>query len=357
MPSPFVILLASLPLIFRLIPMLVPSHVLEPYNLWSPDSLNTKPGVKWRNMGYWEDTEDYSQAAEALASKLLDFAGEVESSGNILDIAHGTGESLCLHLSRIPPPEHLHALTSLPHETELARQLVSIRYPNTTTSIQFFTASASYRPGKDLDHPLNPLRGFMGESSSSSSQITFDSDDNDEDEDEDLNPSFSSPSASSSSGPDGSSSSSPPPYDLIYILDAIYHFPPSVPYFLSSALRVLKPSTGTIVYTDILPPSTLNAGLAHLILPWSWGVPAKNFVSRPKSLKDYQALLERVGYEDIVIEDWSSHVWSGFAKNLRKRGWAWKVVARGVEWAQKSGWRFVAVRARRPGFKVGSEEE
>lgn len=59
MVQPYVVAIASLPLVARLIALVVPEAYLEPYASWSPDSLNLRPGetsatTAWRNMGYWE---------------------------------------------------------------------------------------------------------------------------------------------------------------------------------------------------------------------------------------------------------------------------------------------------------------
>jgi hypothetical protein len=170
------------------------------------------------------------------------------------------------------------------------------------------------------------MKGYMGESKSASY-------DEDEDQDEDT-------VIHAKEGP--------PPYDLIYILDAIYHFPLSVPFFLASVMPSLTPGSGVIAYTDILPPSDLSPILGHLILPWVLGVPSRNLVSRPKDLEEYTVLLERVGYTDVVVEDWSTGVWSGFAANLRKQGGSWRLVGSMAERAEKAGWRFLGVKARRP---------
>jgi len=143
-------------------------------------------------------------------------------------------------------------------------------------------------------------------------------------------------------------STTPPPYDLVYVLDAIYHFPPAVPYFLASVIKVLRPGSGVIAYTDILPPPNVGALLGNLLLPPLLSVPARNLVSRPGSIQKYVELLNEIGYEDVVIEDWSGDVWNGFASNLRERGFLWRQVARFVEAADRSGWKFIAVRAKRP---------
>lgn len=237
-----------------------------------------------------------------------------------------------LHLQASPPPSHLHGLTSLAFETEQARQLLHVT-PHANTSVELVTASASYRPGKDIGHVLDPMRGFLGRRSY---------------EDDDEVTSDETPQAQSPSN-------TPPPYDLVYVLDAVYHFPPAVPYFLSSAIKVLRAGSGVIAYTDILPPSSVSSLLGNLILPPLLSVPARNIVSRPKDTDQYKTLLESIGYEDIVIEDWSDHVWKGFASNLQERGFLWRQVARVVEAADRGGWKFIAVRAKRPAQLTNDE--
>ena len=248
-------------------------------------------------------------------------------------MAHGAGESLKLHLSQIPPPNYLIGLTSQASETEAARRLVdSIPHPN--TSVELITGSASYRPGKDLDHPLNPMRGYLGQQSPITHEDTDDEDIHDE-----AQQVFSSP--------DG-----PPPYDLVYVLDAVYHFRPAVPYFLASVFQVLRPDQGVIAFTDILPPPSVNAFLGHLVLPPLLSIPARNIMNRPKSFDEYVDILERIGYSSIRIEDWSEGVWKGFSANLKERGLFWRLVGRAVDAAERNGWKFIAVRAKRPAAAV-----
>jgi hypothetical protein len=184
------------------------------------------------------------------------------------------------------------------------------------------------------------MRGFMGESGGR--RRSWEDDENEEVEDgKDLE-------GESESSSDKKKAGGPPPYDLVFILDAIYHFKPSVPYFLAQVLPVLRPGSGIIAYTDILPPSGINNVLGHLILPPLLSVPARNLVSRPKSVDEYEKLLRRIGYEGVEIQDWSDGVWSGFAANLRSRGGVWKLVAWLVQGAERNGWKFIAVRGRRP---------
>ncbi|ORX36410.1 hypothetical protein BD324DRAFT_642561 [Kockovaella imperatae] len=314
MMHPLLIGVACLPLLFRLVPMIVPEHYLEPYAYWNAGTLNEQDGkieTYWRNMGYWDGIDSYSEAAGTLARKLLEFA-DAEPGGAILDIAHGAGESLSMHLNSSRPPSHLDALTSLPSESRFAKDLIAHRHPNMETVTNFFTSSASYRPGKDLQHPLNPMRGFMGDRRPS---------------DEGLEPLA-------------------PPYHLVYILDAIYHFRPSTAHFLSHVIHVLKPS-GVIAFTDILPPSNLSPFLGHLILPPLLSVPARNLVSKTRTVEGYHELMQKIGYKNVKIEDWSDHVFPGLANHLRSRGRLWTLVAKGIEWAERGGWKFVAVRASR----------
>ena len=138
------------------------------------------------------------------------------------------------------------------------------------------------------------------------------------------------------------------PFDLVYILDAIYHFQPAVPYFLATVLPTLRPGTGVIAYTDILPPSNLNAALGHLVLPIFLGVPARYVMQRPKDLDGYKRNLERIGFVDVIIQDWSEGVWEGLTRNLKGRGLIWRFIGGRIEAAQRGGCKYIAVKARRP---------
>jgi hypothetical protein len=68
-------------------------------------------------------------------------------------------------------------------------------------------------------------------------------------------------------------------------------------------------------------------------------------MNRPKDLEAYKAQLEKIGYVDVRIEDWSKEVYPDFAKFLWTKGGFWKGVAKGAEWAFKNEWKFIAVRA------------
>ena len=135
-------------------------------------------------------------------------------------------------------------------------------------------------------------------------------------------------------------------FDLVYILDSIYHFPPAIPHFLTTVIQSLSPG-GVIAYTDILPPPDLSPFLAHWVLPSIVGVPTRNIVQRPKSLDEYKAQLHKIGYAEVEIEDWTMDVFPGFSRFLKSKAGVWPVVGRGVEWAEKRGWTYVAVRAKK----------
>ncbi|RXK38844.1 hypothetical protein M231_03900 [Tremella mesenterica] len=323
----FSLLVLAVPVILVILPLFLPAHWSEPYSWWDPLILNRplaggEATTRWTNMGYWEGTEEFADANEQLARKLLDFS-RARKGGNVLDLAHGAGESLALHLSQSPPPAYLGALTSNPSDTSLAQKMISERNLNTSTPIEWFTTSASFKPTSDIHHPLNPMRGYLGEPQTHLTRY--------EDEDE---------TQQSSQDDVG-----PRKYDLIYILDAIYHFPPSLEGFIKSILPTLK-SGGVVADTDILPPQNLNI-VTRLSVARLFGVPVDN-LRRDWDLETYKRVLQEIGYVGVEVEDWSDHVWSGISENLRKRRGVLGLLSRGFRSAERSGWKFVAVRAEAP---------
>jgi hypothetical protein len=197
---------------------------------------------------------------------------------------------------------------------------VNRKFPNAATQITWYTTGATYRPGKDIDHPLNPMRGYLGKSKAGSSL---------EEDKTTL------------------SSSGITQYDLVYILDAIYHFQPEVPYFVHQVLPALSPG-GVLAYTDILPPPSVNPILGYFVMPTFLSVPSRNILNRPRDLAAYQAQLEGMGYVNVTVEDWSDGVWPGFSRNLQGQGGIWKWVGKLVSIAESNGWKYIGVRAERP---------
>lgn len=241
-----------------------------------------------------------------------------------------------VHLTWATSPARLDALTSIPSDTTLARALVRSHKVNESIGIpvEFYTGSAMPRIGNvdHQSHPLNPMKGFLGQSSGASAHGSYDEED--DGEEYESSPTGQTPATKG--------------YDLIYILDAIYHLPPSIKPFLSAAYQGLAPG-GAIAYTDILPPvKGLNPIIARIV-SFFIGVPLPNLTHRPGGLQAYKAELESLGYDDVKVEDWGEHVWLGFATNLQRRGGFWARVGKRAKWAyEEAGWRFLAVRARRP---------
>ena len=235
-----------------------------------------------------------------------------------------------LHLTQTTPPASLTALTSLKKETLQAQQLVNSSFESLPCPVYWYTQSASFDPSSttvlNLAHPLNPMKGYLGESRS------------DAQEEEEVDELEEDQIVSAAPLPKG--------FDLIYILDSIYHFPPAVPHFLTTAISSLSPG-GVIAYTDILPPADLSPFLAHWVLPTLVGVPTRNIVQRPKTLEEYKAQLHKIGYAEVEIEDWTMDVFPGFSRFLKSKGGVWPIVGRGVEWAEQRGWKYVAVRAKK----------
>ncbi|WVQ63009.1 uncharacterized protein L199_001158 [Kwoniella botswanensis] len=333
--------IAFLPLIILLAP-----YYIEPYQLWDPIALNDQADgqrqTKWCNMGWWEDTDSFPSAANALGQKLMNFAKEAgyAGGGNVLDIGHGAGESLLLHLNSSAPPRHLHGLTSLSADTKYAQNLLDIYTPERaiSTSVQLYTAPAQFNPTKDLNHPLNGMKGFMGEQKRALAYS---------DEDELLEETDLDLTQGQGQGQLTLSEDAPPPYDLIYILDSIYHYPPSLIPFLQTLKPVLRKDKGIVVYTDILPPRKGLSRWKSWFVSYILSVPLPNLTDRSASLEGYKEMLEKEGWKDVVIEDWSEGVWKGFSNNLIGRGGRWEKVGRAVERVEKEGWRFVAVRAKK----------
>ncbi|WVQ83530.1 hypothetical protein IAT38_005671 [Cryptococcus sp. DSM 104549] len=341
MPSVTLLALGILPIALLLVPLWV-----EPYALWDPSVLNQRDGhhegraTKWCNMGWWENTDVFPDAAEALGKKLLDFAkeGGYAGGGYVLDIGHGAGDSLVLHLSQPDPPRHLDALTSLSRDTKSARSIVASEHPSTTTDVEFFTFSAEFKPGKDVGHPLDPMRGYLGEKSSRK--------DWEEEDDEEGN------EVETGSEAVAKETGGAPPYDLVYLLDSLYHYRPSRLAFLNTLRPVLRP-TSVVAYTDILPPPSLPAWKARLV-SYLFSVPYPN-LQPAVTLEEYKASLKSAGWEDVVVEDWTEGVLPGFARNLEARGGAWKLFGGVIGRAMQEGWRFVGVRARMGGVDLGAD--
>ncbi|KAF9069098.1 S-adenosyl-L-methionine-dependent methyltransferase [Rhodocollybia butyracea] len=125
----------------------------DPYGLFHL-ALNKRP--EWLNMGYWRDTDIFPDACEALALKLLD-AARYKAGSKVLDVGHGTGESLILLLTHpsIPRPTHLTGITSIPLHHERSLERVKKISSDVDTMVSLHLGDAVYKPGAK-QHPLDP---------------------------------------------------------------------------------------------------------------------------------------------------------------------------------------------------------
>lgn len=365
----WLVVLALIPLIWRLAAQFLPAQWTEPYAYWDADSLNDGL-ARWSNMGYWA-VSIHNPTAQKLTLRLgrshsqkptkrspAAFTSLPMRSETTSSLTSPTGREIrSVRFMRYPAaqlisvmhlesnPKHLVAIASLPSDTETAQRRVNqyfIEHTGVPTETTWYTGSGAYRPNKDFDHPLYPMRGFLGETVRGKEvvepveeQVVFS---DDEQVLEEAQP--------KSQAPEG-----PEPYDLVYILDAVYHFPPNLGTFVASVLPSLRKGSGVLAYTDIIAPPSLSKLpgriLANMIATFL-RVPASNLSRGPKSLADYKDGLENMGYTNVRVEEWTRHVFPGLAANLKQRGGLWQIAGWLADKASSSGWKYVAVRAERP---------
>jgi len=283
----------------------VKSRATDPYGLFHL-SLNRLPGenadvdpkTEWLNMGYWKNTDVFPEACEALALKLI-AAANYQPGGNVLDVGHGSGESLILQLTHptIPRPSRLTGITSL--KTHYQRSSDRIARLQASSKVQgdlqpevvLYHGDAIFRPEPDSKHPLHPS---------------------------------SSPSIS--------------PYTSILALDCAYHFN-TRPTFLRQSLHHLAP-TGRIALADMcFTPSSLRKLYIRTLVHLFRLMPLENVVSAEEYVRD----MEQMGYVDVRLEDISEDLFPGFERFLKGRGGGWWVFGHFVRWWAWMGARFVIV--------------
>ncbi|KAJ7103470.1 S-adenosyl-L-methionine-dependent methyltransferase [Mycena belliarum] len=258
-------------------------------------ALNKLPGegdpqTEWLNMGYWKDTTVFPRACEALALKLAQAAG-CKHGGQVLDVGHGSGESLVFLLTHpsVARPSQLTGITSLKaHHKRSQMRVARLEQP---VPVALHAGDAIYRPGCQ-GHPLDP--------------------------------------------------SSEGQFDTILALDCAYHFQPRTD-FLRQAYAKLRPG-GSLALADIcFAPGALKTRWTRCVTAVLRLMPRANMVSTD----EYVAQLRGIGYADVRLEDVSADVFPGFIRFLRTRGMGWKTFGALLAVYAGAGARFVVVAGRR----------
>ncbi|TFK75482.1 S-adenosyl-L-methionine-dependent methyltransferase [Pluteus cervinus] len=272
----------------------------DPYGLFHltlnrlPGESDAEPRTEWMNMGYWEKTDMFPEACEALAMKLVQ-AARFKAGGKILDVGHGTGESLVFLTSNpgVPRPSYLAGITSIPShhkrsETRLAKCIQSLRVgerPETT----LYAGDAIYRADAPA-HPFHP-----------ESTVSF---------------------------------------DAILALDCAYHFN-TRNLFLKQSFTHLAPG-GRIALADICFAPDAFQSFSNVIFTTLFKLMPK---SNQITTDGYIQQLEDLGYSEAELEDITRHVFPSFIRFLKSRGIGWWVFATILERYVNCGVRFVVVSA------------
>lgn len=145
----------------------------------------------------------------------------------------------------------------------------------------------------------------------------------------------------------------PASFDAVLCIDAAYHLRPRE-RFLQQAWQLLRPG-GALAYTDLsLSPSraawrsAVLRGAAALC-----GVPAQDLLPAA----DQHQRLQRLGFEDVVVQDLTNPVLGGFAafvrRQVRQPGWATgapraRWTARLIAPCRAAGLGYVLLAGRKP---------
>ncbi|KAF5374894.1 hypothetical protein D9758_000223 [Tetrapyrgos nigripes] len=143
--------------------LLWPRKSSDPYGLFHlslnrlpNDDPRELPKTEWLNMGFWKDVTTFPDACQALAKKLIQ-AAQIKHGARVLDVGHGTGESLTFLLSN-PSVNLISSLTGITslttHHNRSLERLSQIKVPK-DTEINLYEGDAVYRPGA-VRHPLDP---------------------------------------------------------------------------------------------------------------------------------------------------------------------------------------------------------
>ncbi|KAJ7254048.1 S-adenosyl-L-methionine-dependent methyltransferase [Mycena haematopus] len=293
------LLAASLFSLIILVYWIVKGLSADPYGEFHL-GLNKLPGddvprTEWLNMGYWKvhntsATNVFPEACQALAMKLVR-AARCKPGGRVLDVGHGTGESLIFLLTHpsVPRPSHLTGITSLAshHERSQAR----VARLNQTVPVDLHVGDAVQRPGVH-EHPLAP-------------------------------------------------SSEANKFDTILALDCAYHFR-SRAAFLRQVYSRLRPG-GAVALADIcFANGALETRWTRFVMAavGSGLMPRENRISTD----EYIAQMREIGFTEVELEDVTKDVFPGFISFLATRGTGWWILSRVFTILWGSGARFVVVK-------------
>ncbi|KAF7306979.1 Snare domain containing protein [Mycena indigotica] len=256
----------------------------DPYGDFHVELNRVAPGnveTEWLNMGYWKDTDVFPKSCEALALKLVQ-ATNFPPGARVLDVGHGSGESLLFLLSHpdVPRPSHITGITSL--EEHYIRSQARLSCVTSKVPVVLHVGDAIRRAGVD-DHPFNNAR-----------------------------------------------------FDAILALDCAYHFKHRRD-FIQQAYDALQ-SGGSLGLADIcFAPETLNSLRSRLITFFLRLMPKGNMVST----EDYCFQMKAAGFVDVELEDISQDVFPGFIRFLQSRGFGWSIFASVLSLYYSTGARFV----------------
>ncbi|KAI0078936.1 hypothetical protein K474DRAFT_1659876 [Panus rudis PR-1116 ss-1] len=276
----------------------------DPYGTFHEDlnrvggNTGERPSTEWLNMGYWEDTNEFPKACEALALKLVHLAN-CQEGGSVLDVGHGSGDSLLLHLQHptVPRPSQLTGITSLLEHHKRASERVDKAIKANEQSgkhsplVVLRQGDAVHRPSAGAQHPLAPTNSES--------------------------------------------------YTSILALDCAYHFRTRETFLEQSFAHLAH--GGTIALADICFAREGHPLLRYIVS--ALGVlPRENMISP----QEYIASMTKIGYTEISLEDITDSVLPGFQRFLSSRGIVWFLFSMSMGLVQGAGARFVLVKGRRP---------
>ncbi|KAF8640351.1 hypothetical protein AX17_000022 [Amanita inopinata Kibby_2008] len=278
----------------------------DPYGLFHlylnklpDDKSGVPPSTEWLNVGYWKDIDVLPSACRALALK-LNQAAKMRQGDRVLDVGHGTGESLIFLLcdTSIPRPSSIVGITSLAVHHQRSRDRIA-RLQNPRTRVVLYLGDAVYGPSS-TQHPLAP--------------------------------------------------ESPEVFDCVFALDCAYHFHTRKD-FLSQSLAKLA-AGGKVALADMCFDPR------HQWLVWlsrvSSSIPTENIVS----MEEYVELMKNIGFVNVEIEDITRDVFPNFLAFLKGMGTGWWMFSSIYGWYLSGmGAKFVIVVGQRSEYDYNKNSQ